>query len=163
MNWATSSLLYEHQREPCRGKRPKRCLVIAHRGDTKAGLENTLPAIESAIRLGVDGVEVDLQLTRDGQVVLFHDDDLRRLAGQEGMIGDLTLVECRSLRLANGSGVPTLEELLDLASISRSKPAPIGGRSATVAWRQGSPERSGGSPWMSPSSSHVFIPCRSGG
>ncbi len=98
MNWETS-----------------KTLVIAHRGDTKADLENTLPAIESALKLGVDGVEVDLQLTRDGHVVLFHDDDLPRLAGREGTIGGLTLPECKALRLTGNGTVPTLEELLDLA------------------------------------------------
>lgn len=91
-----------------------RTLIIAHRGDTKAGLENTLPAIESALQSGVDGVEVDLQLTRDGRVVLFHDDGLRRLAGRDGTIGDLTLAECRALKLTGNSSIPTLEELLDL-------------------------------------------------
>jgi glycerophosphoryl diester phosphodiesterase len=91
-----------------------RCLNIAHRGDTKVALENTLPAFESALKLGVDGIELDLQLSRDGHAVVFHDDDLRRLAGRDGTIDQFTLVELRTIRLSDGGQIPTLEELLDL-------------------------------------------------
>jgi glycerophosphoryl diester phosphodiesterase len=99
MNWETSKT---------------RPLVIAHRGDTKAGLENTLPAIESALKLGVDGMELDLQLSRDGRVVIFHDDDLQRLAGREGTIERFGLEELRKIPLSGGGRIPALEELLDL-------------------------------------------------
>jgi glycerophosphoryl diester phosphodiesterase len=98
MNWATS----------------KPPLVIAHRGDTKGPLENTMPAFESALKLGVDGIELDLQLSRDGHVVAFHDDDLRRLAGREGGVGDFTLEELRGIPLKDGTKIPTLAEILDL-------------------------------------------------
>jgi len=90
-------------------------LVIAHRGDTRDHLENTLPAIESAVKLGVDGIEVDLQLTRDERVVLFHDDDLKRLAQREGTIQDFSLAELQKIPLINRGSIPTLEDLLDLA------------------------------------------------
>lgn len=96
MNWGTS-----------------KTLIIAHRGNTGAAIENTLPAIESAIQLGVDGVEVDLQLTSDGRVIVFHDWDLRRLAGQDRLIEKSTLDELRAVRSGNVT-IPTLEELLDL-------------------------------------------------
>ncbi|HSA58700.1 MAG TPA: glycerophosphodiester phosphodiesterase family protein [bacterium] len=97
MNWTTS-----------------KPLVIAHRGDTKAGLENTLPAIESALKLAIDGIEVDLQLTRDERVVLFHDDDLQRLADRRGNVREFTLSQLKAFRLQQGGFIPTLEELLDL-------------------------------------------------
>lgn len=92
----------------------KKTLCIAHRGDTQIGVENTLPAIESALKLGVDGIEVDLQITRDGRVILFHDDDLRRLADRPQSIGDLDLADIRSVRLQKEGTIPSLEELLDL-------------------------------------------------
>lgn len=93
-------------------------LAIAHRGDTKAGVENTLPAVESALKMGVDGVEVDLQLTRDGRVVLFHDDNLLRLGSVDAAIGKKTLAELKTLALSDSRShqgtIPTLEDLLDL-------------------------------------------------
>jgi len=92
-----------------------RPLVIAHRGDTKAGLENTLPAVAAALTLGIDGIEVDLRITRDGQVVLFHDDDLKRLADRPETIESLSLSEVRKIRLKGGHQIPSLEEFLDLA------------------------------------------------
>lgn len=96
MNWETS-----------------RPLVIAHRGDTKAAVENTLPAVESALRMGVDGVEVDLQLTRDGEIVIFHDKDLKRLAEKDGLVAKTDLARLREIRLGQAT-IPTLGELLDL-------------------------------------------------
>lgn len=96
----------------------KKPLIIAHRGDTKAGLENTLAAVAAALMLGVDGVEVDLRITRDGRVVLFHDDDLLRLAGRPGSIESLDWTELRKISLTGGFPIPTLEELLDLVKDS---------------------------------------------
>lgn len=96
----------------------KKPLTIAHRGDTKTGVENTLPAIESALKMGVDGIEVDLRLTRDGHVVLFHDDDLCRLGSISGSVEEKTLEELKEIQLSAGRSIrgtiPTLEHLLDL-------------------------------------------------
>ncbi len=97
----------------------KKPLIIAHRGETSHAIENTLPAIEAAMRLGVDGmggvdgVEVDLQLTHDGEVVVFHDDTLQRLAGRKEKISQLSLQEIKKIRLGDTT-IPTLKELLDL-------------------------------------------------
>lgn len=88
-------------------------LIIAHRGDTKNAVENTLPAIESAIQLGVDGIEVDLQLTRDGHVVVFHDWDLKRLHGNSAVVQKTTLTELKDISRGPHQ-IPTLEELLGL-------------------------------------------------
>jgi glycerophosphoryl diester phosphodiesterase len=88
-------------------------LVIAHRGDTKAGVENTLAAVEAALRSEIDGVEVDLRLTQDGEIVLFHDEDLRRLAGADLQVEESPLARLREFRL-KGAVIPTLAELLDL-------------------------------------------------
>jgi glycerophosphoryl diester phosphodiesterase len=93
----------------------KRPLVIAHRGDTHAALENTMPAFESALRLGVDGIECDLQLSRDGRVVVFHDDDFTRLAGRPGRVDQLDFEELRKMPLSKDGRIPALEDLLELA------------------------------------------------
>ena len=84
-------------------------LNIAHRGYTREWPGNTLEAIEAAIRLGVDAVEVDVQETGDGGFVLAHDDTIygRR-------IDDLTLSEAVGLDAGEGCRVGTLEEALDL-------------------------------------------------
>ncbi len=102
MNWETS----------------KKPLVIAHRGFTKHHIENTLEAVEAALRLGVDGIEVDLRLSADKELIVFHDRSLARLAGdrfagESGDVEEMTLSGLRKV-LLRGSPIPTLEELLDL-------------------------------------------------
>ena len=92
---------------------PKKPLVIAHRGFTKDHVENTLEAVEAALQLGVDGVEVDLRLSADGELIVFHDNSLQRLALRDESIEEMTLSGLRDVRL-QGSRLPTLEELLDL-------------------------------------------------
>jgi glycerophosphoryl diester phosphodiesterase len=86
--------------------------VIAHRGASGRLPENTLPAYELAVELGADMIEVDLHRTRDGAIVVTHDEDLRGLGGG-GEIADATLAEVRTLDAGGGARVPTLDELLD--------------------------------------------------
>jgi len=82
--------------------------VIAHRGSVFAAPENTLPAIRHAIEEGADAVEVDVQLTRDGVVVLHHDYTLERLAGVPLSVHELSYSELAALELYGGVvGVPT--------------------------------------------------------
>lgn len=66
---------------------------MAHRGESGNVPENTIPALESAVGLGVDVLESDARLTKDNQIVLFHDDDLKRTTGEEGTVRDYTLEE----------------------------------------------------------------------
>lgn len=91
----------------------KKPLVLAHRGFTKEAVENTLASVEAALKLGVDGIEVDLQMTADGELVIFHDKTLKRLAGVEGAPEEMTVSSLRKILLKD-SRIPTLEELLDL-------------------------------------------------
>ena len=88
---------------------------FAHRGLWDAAApENSLAAFEKAVNAGY-GIEFDIHKTRDGQVVVFHDDTLVRMCGVEGKIEDKTLDELRALRLlGTEQGIPTLEELLAL-------------------------------------------------
>jgi glycerophosphoryl diester phosphodiesterase len=82
--------------------------VIAHRGASWDERENTLPAFERAIALRADYVELDVQATADGALVVFHDTDLDRLTPLRGPLHARSLAELREV------GIPTLEEVLEL-------------------------------------------------
>ena len=90
---------------------------FAHRGlhDLSRGIvENTLPAFEAARDAGY-GMELDIQFSKDMQVVVFHDNDLVRLCGDSRKVCQLTLAELRALPLAGreDARIPTLREVLD--------------------------------------------------
>ena len=97
--------------------------VIAHRADWRHHPENSIPAIEGAIAMGVDMVELDVAKTKDGVHVLSHDGKLDRVSDKQGRIADLTLAEVKAARLREGQGgreaaltdvrIPTLEEALE--------------------------------------------------
>ena len=93
-------------------------LVVAHRGDWRYAPENSLQAVEHSIKMGVDIVEVDLQKTKDGVLIIMHDSTLDRTTTGKGKVADKTWEEISQFRLRNGCGIktvqkiPTLEELL---------------------------------------------------
>lgn len=101
---------------PSRRRRPMhrwRGTAFAHRGLHGDGAcENTLAAFEAACRAGL-GIELDVQLSRDGAVVVFHDDDLLRLTGDNRRLDAVELEELRGMNLPGGR-IPTLEEVLQL-------------------------------------------------
>jgi len=90
---------------------------IAHRGLhdlNKERWENTLAAFDAAAKAGF-AIECDVHLTKDGGVIVFHDDDLKRLTGREGRISDLTLAEATELHIGGTADrAPTLKQMLDL-------------------------------------------------
>jgi glycerophosphoryl diester phosphodiesterase len=88
-------------------------LVIAHRGASSEAPENTLLAFDRALELGVDGIELDVQVTRDGIPVVFHDFTLTRLTGTRGRLADRTWAQLQQLRV-RGEPIPTLAETLSL-------------------------------------------------
>lgn len=88
-------------------------LVYAHRGASRDALENTLAAFRRAAELGADGVELDAWRCRGGEVIVFHDEDLRRLAGRPERVMDLSLAELRAVTLRGGARIPTLAEVLE--------------------------------------------------
>jgi glycerophosphoryl diester phosphodiesterase len=90
----------------------KRPLVIAHRGASAYRPENTIPAFELAVAQGADMIEIDLHATRDGAIVVTHDEELSGLGGV-GEIADASLDEIRVLDAGAGERVPTLAEVLD--------------------------------------------------
>ncbi|HAY3561287.1 TPA: glycerophosphodiester phosphodiesterase family protein [Elizabethkingia meningoseptica] len=93
-------------------------LVVAHRGDWRNYPENSIKAVNSAIKMGVDIVEIDIQKTKDGQLIIMHDPKLDRTTNGTGKISDVTLAYIKTLILRNGASmptrekVPTLEEML---------------------------------------------------
>lgn len=95
--------------------------VWAHRGDWRYAPENSLMAIQRCIDLGVDVIELDFRLTKDGHLVAMHDVTVDRTTNGTGRVDTMTLQEIKSLRLRNGCGVrnsrqqvPTLEEVMNL-------------------------------------------------
>ena len=88
--------------------------VFAHRGFSQPlGLdENTLDAFSAALQHGATHIESDTQATKDGHAVMFHDDNLLRVAGLDAKISDLSLLEIREIRLSNGGTIPTLLDAL---------------------------------------------------
>ncbi len=96
-------------------------IVIAHRGDWRNAPENSLQAIKNCIEMGVDMVEIDIRETKDGALVLMHDETIDRTTNASGYVKDWTLDSLRTLKLLDGLGVetphgiPTLEEALVLA------------------------------------------------
>ena len=87
-------------------------IPFAHRGGASDVPENTMPAFEYAVRLGYRYVETDVQVTADGVLVAFHDNDLRRTCGRPGRISDLPWREVRTALVDGRAPIPLLDELL---------------------------------------------------
>lgn len=99
----------------------KKVFVVSHRGDWRNAPENSLQAIKNCIDMGVDMVEIDLKMTKDGELILMHDNTINRTTSGKGEPKDFTLKEIKKMVLRNGAGhrtehqVPTLEEALLVA------------------------------------------------
>ena len=95
-------------------------LIWGHRGASGHAPENTLPAFKMAADMGADGVELDIQLTSDGVIVVCHDETIDRTSNGAGWLKDFTFDELRKLDFSNGNAayegitIPTMEEVLDL-------------------------------------------------
>jgi len=88
--------------------------VVGHRGAAGLRPENTLEGFRLAMALGVDAVELDVHLTRDGHVVVLHDETVDRTTGGTGRIDEMDLAAVRALDAGGGQKVPTLDEVLDV-------------------------------------------------
>jgi len=97
---------------------------IAHRGGPKYAPENTLAAFRNAVTQGVDWLEFDVQMTKDGVLVVIHDDTVDRTTNGTGAVRDLTLEQIRVLDAGQGEKIPTFEEVLKLAKTSGVKILP---------------------------------------
>lgn len=94
--------------------------ITAHRGDSSNAPENTMPAFQAAIDSGADWIELDVGVTQDGVMVVLHDEDLKRVAGNPKKIWELTYEEVSRLDVGScygpgfsGTRIPTLEEVMD--------------------------------------------------
>ncbi len=98
--------------------------IWAHRGASKVFLENTLPAFEEAIRLGAEGIELDVQLSKDGEVIVFHDESLARLSDRKDFVRDLTARELQEISLVHPQNehlkgkIPLLADVLAIVKES---------------------------------------------
>ncbi len=97
-----------------------RILLAAHRGDRKNCPENTMPAFKSAYEAGVDMIETDIHITRDGELVLIHDRSVCRTTGVERFVTDMTLDEVKALDAGSWFSnefervkVPTVREFME--------------------------------------------------
>jgi glycerophosphoryl diester phosphodiesterase len=97
--------------------------VVAHRGGAKESTENTIAAFTRAIKIGADGIETDLRLTRDGVIVIYHDDRFGRVEGlapaqRTRSVAEMTYAELSAQALlpvgedTGGRRVPTLQDVL---------------------------------------------------
>jgi glycerophosphoryl diester phosphodiesterase len=94
-------------------------IPFAHRGGALEGLENTVAAFESSVRLGYRYLESDARLTSDGVVMAFHDDDLERTCGHPGRISDLSYAEVAKLRVGGVEPIPRMDALIDAFPAAR--------------------------------------------
>ncbi len=95
--------------------------IFAHRGAKALSPENTLPAFKKALEMGVHGVELDVQCSQDGELMVIHDYTVDRTTDGTGKVAELTLSELRELDAGSYMGyvylctkIPTLEDALDL-------------------------------------------------
>lgn len=95
-------------------------LVWAHRGASGYAPENTLAAFEKAVELGADGVELDIQLTKDDEIVVIHDEKIDRTSDGKGWVKDYTLEELRGFNYNRTkpeyehADIPTMREVFEL-------------------------------------------------
>ena len=94
--------------------------ITAHRGGAALGNENTLSCIDLGIKAGADVIEIDIHQSKDGRLVVCHDEKINRTTNRRGKIEDLTFDELRQAKIVDKSGevtdecLPTLEEVLAL-------------------------------------------------
>ena len=99
-----------------------RPLIWAHRGASGYCPENTLAAFQKAVELCADGIELDVQMTKDGELVVCHDETIDRTSNGSGWIKDKTLAELKALDFScgqkdfSGATIPTMREVFELLS-----------------------------------------------
>jgi len=89
-------------------------LLIGHRGAKGSEIENTLISFQKALNMKVDGIELDVHLSADNEVMVFHDDTLDRLTDGKGLINTFTVPELKKLLINKKERIPTLREVLEL-------------------------------------------------
>jgi glycerophosphoryl diester phosphodiesterase len=88
-------------------------IKVGHRGARAYEPENTLRSFKKAIEIGVDAVELDVRKTKDNEIVVIHDADVKRTTNGTGLVSELTLKEIKDLSAEKNEKIPTLEEAFD--------------------------------------------------
>lgn len=88
--------------------------VIGHRGAAGHAPENTILSFQKAIDLKCDRAELDVQLSKDGELIVFHDPEVSRVTNGSGFINEMNFKQLRELYLSNNQKIPTLQEVIDL-------------------------------------------------
>ena len=104
--------------------------MIGHRGASALEPENTIPSFKRAASVGAWGVEADIYVLKDGNIVVFHDADVERMTNGIGEIKDMNLIEVKSLKIDNGNNIksytnlkiPTLDEYLNCCVVNKLVP-----------------------------------------
>jgi glycerophosphoryl diester phosphodiesterase len=91
-------------------------LKIGHRGAKSTVAENTLASFQKAIDFGCDGIELDVHLSADGEIIVIHDETVHRTSNGKGFIKDLSLPQLKNLRIDDMHEIPTLAEVFDQAN-----------------------------------------------
>ena len=100
-------------------------LIYGHRGASAYAPENTLEAFRLAMEMGADGFELDVHMSRDGELVVIHDETVDRTTDGTGLVRELTLAQLKELDASNGmvsyrgARIPTLGEVFDLIRDTR--------------------------------------------
>ncbi|MCP5515057.1 MAG: glycerophosphodiester phosphodiesterase [Spirochaetales bacterium] len=96
-------------------------MIIAHRGASAYAPDNTIAAIKKAFELGSDGIEIDVQMSRDGELFIFHDWNLEKVTGDKALITSKSSAEIKNIDAGSwfspefaGERIPALEEVLDI-------------------------------------------------
>ncbi len=97
----------------CKMTKPKP-IVVGHRGAMGHETENTLASVQKAMDLGVDMIEIDVFKIRSGEIVVFHDERVDRLANSGGNIEEFNIVQIKQLTLDGGHKIPMLQNVLKL-------------------------------------------------
>ena len=102
--------------------------IIAHRGFSGIYPENTMLAFRKAIEIGADGIELDVHLSKDGQVMIIHDEALKRTTGLDGVVSDYTRAELENISAGKTKNdefgftpIPSLEEYLAFMAEHKDK------------------------------------------
>ena len=91
-----------------------RPILFGHRGCSYDHPENTLASFKACLDMKIDGIELDVQKCKSGELVVFHDFDLKRIAGIDRRIDELDYQELKRIDVGDGQHIPLLEEVLDL-------------------------------------------------
>ena len=91
-------------------------LKIGHRGAKGLEPENTLLSFQKAIEIGVDGIELDVRLTSDGELIVIHDETIDRTSNETGFVNQFSLREIKKFRIDSKHEIPTLLEVLELVN-----------------------------------------------